>query len=215
MLRFLFVVLLLANALAFAYHQGYLNELAFFADGREPARLQDQLNADAIRLVSDVAPPQTDEQAGAHCMELGNFSMAESRRVEPQLAALAAGFELVRREIAEASSYMVLVPPLASRAAADQRAAELRQAGITDLFVLSDPPEHRWGISLGVFKNEEMARNRLAMVMRQGAANAQIVEYRMAMPQVAFQLQGEPDALAAVVDKWRAEFPRYGLRACN
>lgn len=215
MLRFLFVVLLLANALAFAYHQGHLNELAFFADGREPARLQNQLNADAIRLVAEVEPPQAAEQEEVRCMELGNFSMAESRRAEPQLVALATGFDVVRREIAEASSHMVLVPPLGSRAAADRRAAELRQAGITDLFVLSEPPEHRWGISLGVFKNEEMARNRLGMVMRQGAANAQIVEYRMAMPQVAFQLRGEPEALPAVVDKWRAEFPRYGLRACN
>src|SRR5690606_5305977 len=178
-------------------------------------RLQNQLNAQAIQLVFPAVQQVSDEQAEASCLELGNFSMAESRRAEPQLAALASEFELARREVTEASSHMVLVPPLGSRAAADQRAAELRQAGITDLFVLPEPPEHRWGISLGVFKNEEMARNRLGMVMRQGAANAQIVEYRMAMPQVAFQLRGEPEALPAVVDKWRAEFPRYGLRACN
>lgn len=215
MLRFLFIVLLLANALVFAYHRGHLNELAFFSDGREPARLQNQLNAQAIQLVVPAVQQVSDEQAEASCMELGNFSMAESRRAEPQLAALAPEFELVRREVTEASSHMVLVPPLGSRTAADQRAAELRQAGITDLFVLPEPPEHRWGISLGVFKNEEMARNRLATVMRQGAANAQIVEHKMSLPQIAFQLRGEPAALTAVVDRWRMEFPRYALRTCD
>lgn len=213
MLRFLFLILLLANAAVFAYHQGHLNE--FFSDGREPARLQRQLNADAIQQVSPAALQAATEEVQASCMELGNFSAAEALRAEPQLAALAPEQELSRRDIAEASSHMVMIPPQGSRGAADRRAAELRQSGITDLYVLQDPPEHRWGISLGVFKNEEMARNRLANVMQQGATNAQIVERRMALPQVAFQLRGESIAVNAAVDRWRAEFPRYALRTCE
>ena len=213
MLRFLFVILLLANVAVFAYHQGHLDE--FVSNGREPVRLQRQLNADAIQLVSPSALQAAAEPAQASCMELGNFTAAEARRVEPQLAALAPEQELTRRDIAEASSHMVMIPPQGSRSAADRRAAELRQAGITDLYVLQEPPEHRWGISLGVFKNEEMARNRLAAVIQQGAANAQIVEHKMALPQVAFQLRGEPAAVSAAADSWKTEFPRYTLRACE
>ena len=215
MLRFLFIVLLLANAVAFAYHRGHLNDLTFFSDGREPARLQHQLNAEAIRLTSLTEPQPVSEAAEARCIEIGNFTVAEGRRVESQLAALAPDFELIRRDVAEASSHMVLVPPLGSRAAAETRATELRQGGIADLFVLPEPPEHRWGISLGVFKNEEMARNRLATVIQQGARNAEIVEYKMALSHVAFQLSGEPEEIRAVADKWIAEFPRYALRSCD
>jgi cell division septation protein DedD len=48
MLKFFFWILLLANAVLLAYQQGYLDELV--ATGREPGRLQHQLNADKVRV---------------------------------------------------------------------------------------------------------------------------------------------------------------------
>lgn len=218
MLRFFFLILLLANVLAFAYHQGHLNELV--KNGREPERLQRQLNADAIRLISstELQASSAELQAADNlpgCVELGNFGAADAGRLEAQLAALLPGTEPVRRELVEASSHMVLVPPQGGRAAAEERAAELRELGITDFYVIQESSPHRWGISLGVFKNEEGARNQLAAVTRQGVQNAQLVEHRMNMPQVAFQLRGEPPALHAAVDQWLKDFPRQEKRACE
>lgn len=211
MLRLFFVVLLLANALVFAYHQGHLNDLV--KHGREPARLQRQMNAESIRLIS--AAELQAAQNLPNCVELGNFSAADARRVEPQLAALLPGSEPARRELVEASSHMVLVPPQGGRAAAEKRAAELRELGVTDFYVIQENSPHRWGISLGVFKSEEGARTHLAAVTRQGVQSAQIVEHRMNMPQVAFQLRGEPPALHAAVDKWLKDFPRQEKRTCE
>jgi hypothetical protein len=213
MLRFLFLVLLLANAVAFAYHQGRLDEL--LPSGREPARLQRQLNAAQIRLVDPGALQTASAQTLPGCVEVGNFTAAQARRVEPQLAALVPGQELAQREIVEASSHMVLIPPQGGRSAAEQRAAQLRERGITDFYILQESSPHRWGISLGVFKNEEGARAHLANVARQGVNNAQIVEHSMALSHVTFQLRGEPEALNAAVDKWLQDFPRYEKRACE
>jgi hypothetical protein len=213
MLRFLFIVLLLANAAAFAYHQGQLDEL--ISNGREPARLQRQLNADRIRLVDPEALQTAAAPALPGCVEVGNFTSTQARRLEPRLAELVPGQELVRREIMEASSHMVLLPPQESRHAAEQHAAQLRELGITDFYILQESSPHRWGISLGVFKNEEGARAHLASVTQQGVNNAQIVEHSMAMPQVAFQLRGDPEALNAAVDKWLTTYPRYERRACE
>lgn len=213
MLRFLFVVLLLANAAVFAYHRGQLDEL--IPNGREPARLQRQLNAERIRLVEPEALQTASAPDLPACVEVGNFSAVQARRLEPQLAALVPGEELVRRELVEVSSHMVLIPPQGGRNAAEQRATQLRELGITDFYILQEASPNRWGISLGVFKNEEGARAHLASVTQQGVNNARIVEHNMALPQVAFQLRGEPEALNAAVDKWLQGFPRYEKRACE
>jgi hypothetical protein len=69
MLKFFFWILLLANAVLFAYREGYLDTLV--PSGREPARMNRQLNADRIRLVpmpepaasvAPAAPAATEEQ---------------------------------------------------------------------------------------------------------------------------------------------------------
>ncbi len=52
MLKFLFWMLLFANAALYAYREGHLE--TFFPSGREPARLKNQLNADKIQLL----PPE-------------------------------------------------------------------------------------------------------------------------------------------------------------
>lgn len=213
MLRFIFIVLLLANAAVFAYHQGQLDQL--IPNGREPARMQRQLNADRIRLVDPEALRTASAPTLPGCVEVGSFTAAQARRLESQLAALVPGQELVRLEREEASSHMVLIPPQGGRNAAEQRAAQLRERGITDFYILQESSPHRWGISLGVFKNEQGARAHLANVTQQGVNNAQIVEHSMALPQVVFRLRGEPQALHAAVDKWLQSFPRYERRDCE
>lgn len=213
MLRFFFLVLLLANALVFTYHQGHLNEL--IPSGREPARLQRQLNADAIQLVSVADLQALSGQSRLDCVEIGNFTPAEASLVEPQLTTLLPEQELVRREVFETSSHMVLIPPQGGRSAAEKWVAQLNELGITDFYVLQEGSPHRWGISLGVFKSEERARARLAFVVRQGVQNAQIVENQMKLAQVVFQLRGEPAALNTAIDSWLADFPRQEKRTCE
>lgn len=55
MLKYVFCALLIANGVLFAWHQGYLDGMV--ASGHEPGRLQTQLNADKIRLMSPTAGP--------------------------------------------------------------------------------------------------------------------------------------------------------------
>lgn len=54
MLKLFFWLLLAANGLLFAYHQGHLENL--FPSGREPARMRNQLNADKITLAGTHGP---------------------------------------------------------------------------------------------------------------------------------------------------------------
>jgi hypothetical protein len=233
MMKFLFCSLLAANGLLFAYQQGYLDTLA--PNGREPARMANQLNADKIKLlppasgsaaasqapraapVSATAPqpePSANKQAAAACTEIGNFSVAEGKRFESQLAAASLADKLTRREVQELGSHMVLIPPQAGKAGADKKAAELRKLGIADFYVMQDSSPQRWGISLGIFKTEEAARAHLASLVQKGVRSAQVVEYKIAVNKLAFQLRQLDPSAKDQLEKIKAGFTQLEMRDC-
>lgn len=126
MLKFTFCSLLAVNAALFAYGQGYLGH--FSGNEREPQRLQRQLNATDLTLVSSerahgteasapaiatavatnaatetgtaaVAAPAARPAAPLACVEIGSFVLAEARRFEARLAPLQLGDRQSRRNL--------------------------------------------------------------------------------------------------------------------
>jgi hypothetical protein len=120
-----------------------------------------------------------------------------------------------RLEVADPSSHMVLIPPQNDKAGAEKKVAELRTLGVTDYYVLQDPPnpELRWGVSLGIFKSEEAARTYLAQMSQKGVRSARVVEYKTPMKKFAFQLPADSQALAGI-DKLKSAFPNQQARNC-
>jgi hypothetical protein len=221
MLRFLFWILLLANAALFAYQRGYLESL--LPSGREPSRMSEQLNADKIRLLPpEAAAPAPAPLAAAPepqpvaCMEIGNFGAEDARRFEARLAALPLGERnIARRDIRHIVSHMVLIPPQGDREGADRKAGELRRLGITDFYVIQDNSDLRWGISLGVFKTDKAANAYLAVLNQRGVRSARVVARSAAPSLVALQLRGLTPAMRADVEKIRADFPQQEARECE
>lgn len=79
MLKIFFSILLAANAALFAYQRGYLDTI--FPSGREPARMQGQINADRIRIVpqgSAEAPPRNERGEGAAKPDASTLAAAAS-----------------------------------------------------------------------------------------------------------------------------------------
>jgi cell division septation protein DedD len=229
MLKFLFLSLLAANGLLFAFQQGHLEPL--IPSGREPLRIANQLNADKIKLTG---PPASAASAGAAagaapalaaadhkqnlpaCIEIGNFTIAEARRFETQLAHLALAAKPARREVQESSSsHMIFIPPQGGKEGADRRAAELRNSGITDFYVIQENSDQRWGISLGVFKSEEAARAHLGALNQKGIRNARLATHQVALNKVVFQLHGLDPGARKSVDKIKSGFPRQEVRMCD
>lgn len=233
MFKFFFLFLLFANGVLFAYHQGHLEKL--FPSGREPARLGRQINADKFKLVPPPAAAVSEGASGADttavsnpagadgaqrqsllaCTEIGNFTNAEAKRFEARLADGPLSGKLSRRAVQENSTHMILIPPQEGKEGADRKTGELRKLGITDFYVIQENNDQRWGISLGIFKTEEAARERLAALNQQGVRSARLIEYNMQLTRAAFQLR-EPDGEAqGALLKLKAEFPRQELRACE
>lgn len=230
MLKILFGLLLAINGGLYAFQQGWLDTLLPYS--REPSRLTQQLHPEQLKLVPlpDAKPvaavlpasvpagtpaiANTAEPAPvvAACSEIGNFDMAEAQRFESRLASLALGERLTRRPIPDNSRHIVYIPPLANKEAADKKAAELRKFGVEDFFVIQDNSALQWGISLGVFKTEEAARNHLAALSKQGVRSAKV---GTGSNRVAFQLRGVDAAVKDNVGKVSADFPRQQWRECT
>ena len=59
-------------------------------------------------------------------------------------------------------SWWVMVPPLANKAEADKKVGELKELGVSDLFVVHDAGPNQFAISLGVFSSEKGGQEHLA-----------------------------------------------------
>jgi len=218
MLKFLFWILLLANAGLAAYQLGYLDTL--LPKGREPTRLQRQIEPERLRVVPEpvaaaqavaIAAPQPPQPAV--CLEVGNFNQDEAQRFVARLGELAARAE--RRTVQETASFVVYMPPQPDRAGAERKAQELRALGIEDFFIIQDNSSLRWGISLGVFRTEDAARAHLAHLNNQGVRTARIGERSVSASQIAFRFDGLDPAARAVVEQAGTEFARQQVRGCE
>ncbi|HJV81688.1 SPOR domain-containing protein [Noviherbaspirillum sp.] len=233
MLKFFFWILLLANAGLFAYQRGYFD--AMLPSGREPARISQQLNADKIKLVPASAaqpapasptPPVTapteapvsaveKKEEMLACAEIGNFNAEDAKRFREQIATLSLGDRLVQHPVREVASHMVYIPPQADKEAAEKKAGELRRLGVEDFYIIQDSSSLRWGISLGVFKQEEAARAFLVSLNQKGVRSARIGERSVTSSLVAFQLRGLDAATKSAVDKISAAFPKQEMHSCE
>jgi hypothetical protein len=203
-LRFVFWSLVFLNAALFAYAQGYLGTNKGNEEERArikpqlaagKLRLLSSEQAEAAAkpapapsvsgeaAVAASAPPAEAPAAPAAaapaplaCIDVGTFSAAESRRFESRLAALALGERQSRQAVPaqDVTSYLVNIPPQGSKDAAERKAAELRNLGIGNFFIMQGDSPLKWAISLGVFKTETGAQTLLAQLNKQGVHSARI-----------------------------------------
>jgi len=168
-LRTLVVFLLLAN-LALA---GYL--WLDGASGGEGVRLKEQVQPDKIKLltpqeVAALGPAKAAALVNV-CLEWGPFGETDRTRAIADLDSLALGKLISQKRVENPTAFWVYLPPLASKAAADKRASELRAAGQKDVMVV-DGGVQRFAISLGAFRTEDAANTQLAELTRQGISGA-------------------------------------------
>ena len=231
MLKFIFWSLLAINAVLFAFGRGYLGNVK--AGEREPARIARQLNTDKIVLLSAAAARNGAAGVGGSaapaglesaapvlpvaCAEVGNFAAIDARRFERLLEPLELGAKLTKEEvpIQEITSYMVMIPPLGSKEAADRKAAEIKELGVSSYFIMNDSSPTKWAISLGVFKAESAAQTLLAALVKQGVTGAKIAGRSSTSKRQVFRVRDIDSALKARLDEAAKRFDGIETRACG
>lgn len=220
-MRVLFLLLLLANLGFFAWAR------YFGGDGeqRDPRPLQQQIAADQVRILSarelgapepakPEAPKPAAEAEPRACVEWGSFTVTDTARAEKALEPLALGARLAQRRIEETAGWWVYLAPQGNRQTAAKKALELKNIGIEDYFVVLEEGRWRSAISLGVFKSEEAANSRLAMLREKGVRTALLGRRDTQVQKVLFQVRGVDAALAARLAELVQAFPGSELKDC-
>lgn len=222
-MRTLLLALLLANLVLFAYEQGWLGQLP--PAGREPGRIAQQIDPQAIRVLSeDELRRQRDRSrpgAGnaerrdtAACVEFGDFAADVAARVQERLDALSPAPRYTAVEIEGGGWYMVFVPPQKTRADAERVADDLRGRGVRDLLVIEDSSSLRFAISLGQFKDQDLALKHQADLERRGVKNVR-VSLRTTGAATRFRIRPADAALMQQLAALQKEFAATKLGACT
>jgi hypothetical protein len=169
-LKFVAILLVLANGLAFAWWNGLLSQ--WLGDGREPERMQSQVAASKAKLVplAKLVPP-TPVSAFVLCVDYPSASEAKAAELEGLIRTLsatkAATLKLDKEQTTEGGNFLVYLSPSQSLREAQRKLFELKRVGIDDVALISDG-DLKLAISLGVFGTEEAARNRTLQIARSG-----------------------------------------------
>ena len=162
------------------------------------------------------APPQPLPVA-LKCLEWGSFPLTDASKAEKTLEPLALGPRLSQRRTEETAGWWVFIPAQKvpnARQAALRKAAELRNLGVEDYFIVQEEGQHRWALSLGVFRTEDAARARLAVLRSQGVRTAVVGARETVVPKVWLQVKGVDPSLEAKLKELTVQVESTELRAC-
>ncbi|GIZ50748.1 SPOR domain-containing protein [Noviherbaspirillum aridicola] len=169
----------------------------------------------ALVPAADRKPDAAPEPQVLACAEIGDFGPEEARRFSGQLASLDLGNRLARKPVLQPASWVVHIPPQPDKEAVERKAGELRRLGVEDFFIILDNSPLRWGISLGVFKQEGAARAHLAALAEKGVRTARITPRLSPTGDVSFQLRKLAPQEKAALDRIAAGYAGQRLRACD
>ena len=226
-MRTAFLVLVLANLALFAWLRYGTPETA------DPAPMARQIAPDRLKVVapSSVPPvsaatkPPAPAVAAAPavvaaaeptlaCMEWGSFNFADAARAEQALEPLALGARLTQRRFDEHAGWWVFIPSQGNRQSALRKAAELKQLGVDEYFIVQEEGALRWALSLGVFRTEEAAQARLAALRGQGVRTARVGTRDTVVPKVWLQVKSVDAPLQARLKEIARQVEGSELRDC-
>jgi pyruvate/2-oxoglutarate dehydrogenase complex dihydrolipoamide acyltransferase (E2) component len=244
-LRLAFWSLLFLNVALFAFAQGLLgtgksneHEPARLKRQFNTAKMtlltRDQAEAAAKAAVppaasepaaSASAPPAAAAPVAAQpapapafaCTEIGPLTASDARRFEARLAALDLGDRQSRETVQaqDVTSWLVHIPPQGSKEAADRKAAELRNLGVTNFFIMQGDSPLKYAISLGVFKTESGAEALLAQLGKQGVHTARIAPRGPQTTHYVYRVRGLDAATRKRIEGYAERYDGADVKNCG
>lgn len=227
-MRLAFLLLLAANLAFFAWARFLAPpdpavDRAPLARQLEPQKLRIVPERELAQLPSAAPAPEkpkpkpaapAPEATPVACVEWGSFSPAEASRAAQRLEPLALGARLAQYRGEEIASWWVHMPPQGNRAGALKKAAELKQLGVFDYFIVQDNGALRWSLSLGVFRSEDAAKAHLEALRDKGVRSAVIGRRETRVPKVWFQVREVDAPLQARLEAAARDFEGATLHEC-
>jgi hypothetical protein len=151
------------------------------------------------------------------CTEIGPLDATDARRFEARLAALDLGDRQSRQTVQaqDVTSWLVHIPSQGSKEAADRKAAELRNLGVTNFFIMQGDSPLKYAISLGVFKTESGAEALLAQLGKQGVHTARIAPRGPQTTHYVYRVRGLDAATRKRIEGWAERYDGADVKNCG
>lgn len=195
-MKALVFLLVLANVLFYAFAGGYFGH----PGNPDAGRAEQQLAPERVRIVARGPNPpakgaveaaQRPAEPEELCLRWDHLAAAEADQLASALAEKFAGVRVERRPAStDGAAWWVLVPAQTSKAEAERKAGELKQLGVSDLFVVQEAGPNQFAISLGVFSSEKGGQEQLAELRAKGVKSAKLIPRPGKEPQFSVEARG-------------------------
>jgi hypothetical protein len=231
MLRALVALLLLANALLFAWAQGWLDGVAGIKPqgDREPERLARQVNPQSVRVLApgvvqtalaasaaEAAPAEATAASPAlSCLEAGPFvGTAEQRAAADEIkrAALPPG-AIASAAVMRPAVFIVYMGKYASPEALQRKTDELKRRNV-ESEVLHNVPWLEPGLALGRFNDRAAAEAHLAALAERDVHTAKVLTLTPPAIGHVWRAEHADTALAAKLTALKVKALGAGFVAC-
>ncbi len=147
------------------------------------------------------------------CNAIAGLTETLATQVERVVRDTGAPVETTLIQTETASGWWVRIPPAASRQGADQRAQQLRELGVSDLFVVREPGPDQHAISLGLFRTEAAARQHLTDLQRLRVSGAEITA--RAPARFRLEITAPSDVMADILARLPAAAAQASREPCQ
>jgi len=175
-------------------------------------------SAPATAAANPVTPVAAPAPAPAFaCTEIGPLDAADARRFEARLAALDLGDRQSRQTVQaqDVTSWIVHIPSQGSKEAADKKAAELRNLGVDNFYIMQGDSPLKYAISLGVFKTESGAQALLAQLGKQGVHTARIAPRGPQTVHYVYRVRGLDAATRKRIEGYTERYEGAEIKSCG
>ncbi|HYD33162.1 MAG TPA: SPOR domain-containing protein, partial [Methylophilaceae bacterium] len=155
--------------------------------------------------------PQGFQPVEFGCYEWGSFSTANLPRAQETVSRLALDATPLQKTAQEATRYWVYLPPSRSVQAAQLKMQQLRRQGVEESFVVFEP-QWQYAISLGVFKDEQLAAKLLEELKKKGVVSAVKGVRNQEQGQTSLLISNMSLDKVVEIDKLKPDFPGSELK---
>lgn len=148
------------------------------------------------------------------CYEWGSFSTTNLPRAKNILTKFSLDATVKQQSSQETTRYWVYVPKMASLQAAQAKLDELHGLGVNDGFIVLEP-QSRYAISLGVFKDEQLATKLLEELKGKGVRSAVKGVRNQEKGRSSLLISNMTSDMASEIDKLKPDFPGSELKQVN
>jgi hypothetical protein len=224
MLRLVAIALLLANAVYFAWTQGYLAGLGLAPiQQSEPERLNAQIEPGTLRLLNgpraeaeDLAQAtdaQTEVAPATSCWQASGFTVAQADALRAALGSTGLSEALWQFSEAKSSGRWIVYMGRYNDEQMEKKKGELRELKIE--FREVNLPSAGPGLALGTFSSEESVQQALKDVARKGVRTARAALERTESVSWTLRLPAVTDEQRTAIDSLGEPLAGKKLQPCE